>query len=950
MRKIFTIFSILFFLGISLSVCWATQDIKILVKQPDSQLSYKVIEDGKVLVSIKNDQGDPIRNLKPEDFTVGRGIQKAEILAAEPLEDLKEIPLNIVMVIDNSFSMQERRAVEPLLQALDEFFKTVRPIDNIHLVVFDDKPRLMVREIPLHARIFSSSDISELKSFLNESHGRGLTGKTYLYDAMLAGVDIVRKMPVEDNKFMIVFSDGEDLNSDVPPAIITNEAEGIENFEVFSVDYMPGPKLDRFLKSFSENHDGRIWKATSSSDLSGIFKDFTTTLLYRYLVSYRLSDPLMVEPAQLNFDLVTMVDGSPVKNYIFFGAGQSEIPADYARLKDRSEADQFDRALLTSAWDKYRNILNIVGQDLSRQSTARVKITGCNADTGTEKDNLDLSRRRAEAVSDYLTEYWGIDQSRITIKARNLPAQPTPMDLIGARPENQRVEIEYDVAAMQADAPDRFIAEVNGKSDILIRTNILLETGFREWELTILGDDRPLKTFNGTEAIESRYAFGLNDLDREKLVAFKTLGIKARVVDRQGSVSETDTIRVPIAVTSNGWFDQLVGPPRGSVSLVPEKLTIEELTTIDSSPFLNYIYFAEGASDIPAGYKLFNNQADTRTFDERNLKDTMQKHHHILNILGQRLTKHPEARIRIVGCNSNRGVERGKIDLSRSRAEGVKAYLRYIWGIDSARMDVSARNLPEVASAASLSEGRAENQRVEIYSDAPALMDVIKSTYVQAICNTEEIRVLPRIESGYGIEKWSLKLTGDGKPLGALEGQGDLETAYSLVIKDIGLNQISLSNSITADIEVTDLKGQSFNVSAAAAVDFIKREERLAQKKGYRVQEKYALILFDFNRSDITSHNKEIVDRIVARIKEIPTAQVSIIGHTDSIGNQDYNVALSIKRARAAYDQILAGGIPKSEKITYAGTGPLEPLFDNELPEGRALNRTVTVTLEYEQE
>ena len=948
MKKTFTIFSILFFLGISLSICFATQDIKIIVKQPDSQLSYKVIEDGKVLVSIKNDRGDPIRNLKPEDFTVGRGIQKAEILSAEPLEDLKEIPLNIVMVIDNSFSMQERRAVEPLLQALDEFFKTVRPIDNIHLVVFDDKPRVMVREIPLHARIFSSSDISELKRFLNESHGRGLTGKTYLYDAILAGVDIVRKMPVEDNKFMIVFSDGEDLNSDVPSQVIITEAHGIENFEVFSVDYMPGPKLDRFLKSFSENHGGRIWKATSSSDLSGIFKDFTTTLLYRYLVSYHLPDPVMVEPAQFNFDLVTMVDGSPVKNYIFFGTGQSDIPADYALFEDKAEAAQFDHARLTSAWDKYRNILNIVGQDLSRQSSARVKITGCNANSGIEKDDLDLSRRRAEAVSAYLTEYWGIDKTRITIKARNLPEQPTPMDLIGARPENQRVEIEYDAAAMQADAPDRFIAEVNGKRDILIRTNILLETGFREWELTILGDDQPLKTFNGTEAIEPSYTFGLNDLDREKLVALKTLGVKARVVDGQGSVSETDTILLPIAVTSNGWFDQLVGPPRGSVSLEPEKLTIEELTTIDSSPFLNYIYFAEGASDIPAGYKLFNNQADTRTFDERNLKDTMQKHHHILNILGLRLSKHPEARIRIVGCNSNRGIERGKIDLSRSRAEGVKAYLRYIWGIDSARMDVAARNLPEVASAASLSEGRAENQRVEIYSDAPAVMDVIKSTYVQAICNTEEIRVAPRIESGYGIEKWSLKLTGDGKPIGALEGRGDLETAYSLMIKDIGLDQISSSQLVTADIEVTDLKGQSLKVSADAAVDFIKREERLAQKKGYRVQEKYALILFDFNRSDIKAHNKEIVDRIVDRIKEIPTARVSITGHTDSIGNQDYNVALSIKRARAAYDQILAGGIPKSEKITYAGTGPLEPLFDNELPEGRALNRTVTVTLEYE--
>ena len=276
--------------------------------------------------------------------------------------------------------------------------------------------------------------------------------------------------------------------------------------------------------------------------------------------------------------------------------------------------------------------------------------------------------------------------------------------------------------------------------------------------------------------------------------------------------------------------------------------------------------------------------------------------------------------------------------------------MRYIWGIDPARMEVDARNLPEVASAVSLMEGRAENQRVEIYSDSPSLLDVIKSTYVEAICNTEEIRVSPQIQSGYGIDQWSINLTGDGKPLGSLEGRGDLEPVYSLMLKEIGLSPISLSKTVTADIEVTDLKGKTLKVTADTAVNFIKREERLAQKKGYRVLEKYALILFDFNRSDIKAHNKEIVDRIVARIKEIPTAKVSITGHTDSIGNQDYNVALSIKRARAAYDQILAGGIPKGENLTYAGTGPLDPLFDNELPEGRALNRTVTVTLEYEQE
>jgi outer membrane protein OmpA-like peptidoglycan-associated protein len=76
---------------------------------------------------------------------------------------------------------------------------------------------------------------------------------------------------------------------------------------------------------------------------------------------------------------------------------------------------------------------------------------------------------------------------------------------------------------------------------------------------------------------------------------------------------------------------------------------------------------------------------------------------------------------------------------------------------------------------------------------------------------------------------------------------------------------------------------------------------------------------------------------------------VTIVGHTDSIGKLDYNVALSRKRAQAAYDLILGGGIRASDSIRHDGRGPEDPLFDNGLPEGRAFNRTVTVRLEYEQ-
>ncbi len=927
----------------------AAEDLKVVVRDRKASLSYQIVDEGKLLVSVLDSDQEPIRGLTGADFSVGSGIQKAEILSAAPLETTEAVALNIVFVVDNSFSMKERRAVKPLLTAMDEFFKTVRPIDNIHLVVFDDHPTVKIKQYALHTRAFNSSDIPKLQNFLRESLEQRSTGKTYLYEAMAAGVDIIRRMPDKDNKFMVVFSDGEDLNSDVSTAFIEEQAKGIKNFEAFCVDYMPGAKLNRFLASFAKTHDGRIWKATSASELLPIFQAFTTTLRYRYVVAYRVLDPLIAEPAELNFDMLTMVDGSPLSNHLFFDTGKSEIPADYVLIKEPAAVVSFDASSLTTALDRYRNILNLVGQNLLRNSTARVKIVGCNSDRGIETGNLDLSERRAAAVMSYLQEIWRIDASRMDIEIRNLPANATSPDLVGAGPENQRVEIIYDSTDLQTAAQDDFMVETSGRRELTVKTNLFAAAGFSDWQLTIFGDGQPLKTLTGQGEIKPAHVLTLEELDMARLTTFSTLGVQAQVTDTKGDTYETEKVILPLTVSIEKWDDTIVRPPRGSLTLEPATVTIEELTTIDSSPFLNYIYFETGDSDIPTRYSVFHSQSDTQNFDESNLKDTLEKHHNILNILGRRLLDHADARIRIVGCNSNRDVEQGKTDLSRSRAEAVRAYLKYIWGIEGSRMEVEARNLPAVASTSSRSEGREENQRVEIYSDSPALVDIVKSTYVQEISDTKQFIIQPQILSGYEIDHWTIKLTGDGMPIESLSGMGEIEPAYHLSLADVGLRKLSAYRTITADIEVKDRKGQTTVATADANVRFIKRQERLAQKEGYRVLEKYALILFDFNRSDIKEHNKDIIDRIVARIKEIPTATVSIVGHTDTIGHEAYNMDLSTRRAKTAYDHILAGGVPAGDNTTYKGIGPHDALFDNDLPEGRALNRTVTVTLEYEQ-
>ena len=927
----------------------AADNIKVVVRDQQASLSYQVIDEGKLLVSVLDGNEEPIRGLTGKDFRVGSGIQKAEILSAAPLETTEEVPLNIVFVVDNSFSMKERRAVKPLLKAMDEFLKTVRPIDNIHLVVFDDHPTMKVKQYSIHTKTFKSSDILKLQSFLMESLEDRSTGKTYLYEAMAAGVDIVRQMPDKDQKFMVVFSDGEDLNSSLSTSFIEEQAKGIKNFEAFCVDYMPGAKLNRFLTSFAKTHDGRIWKATSVSDLRPIFKAFTTTLRYRYVVVYRVLDPIIAEPVELNFEMLTMVDGSPLSNCLFFETGKSEIPADYVLIKDPSDAVSFEANTLTTAMDRYRNILNLVGQNLARNSTSRVKVVGCNSDSGIEKGNLDLSERRAASVIFYLQEIWGLDASRMDIETRNLPANATPADLVGARSENQRVEIIYDSTDIGTAAQDGFMVETSGRRDLTIKTNIFAEAGFANWQLSIFGDDQPFKTLTGQGEIKPAHVLTLEELDLARLTTFNALGLQVQVTDTKGHVFETEKIILPLTVSMEKWDDTIIRLPWGSLALEPSTVTIEELTTIDSSPFLTYIYFETGDSEIPTRYNIFPSQSDTQKFDESNLKGTLEKHHNILNILGRRLLNQADAHIRIVGCNSNRDVEQGKIDLSRSRAEAVRAYLKYIWGIEGTRMEVEARNVPAVASTSSHSEGREENQRVEIYSDSPALLDIVKSTYVQEISDAKQFLIQPQIYSGYEIDRWTIKLAGDGIPIESLSGKGDIEPAYHLVLADVGLRKLSTYRTITADIAVTDCRGQTAVAKADANIRFIRRKELLAQKEGYRVLEKYALILFDFDRSDIKEPNKDVVDRIVARIKDIPNAKVSIVGHTDTIGHEAYNLDLSTKRAKAAYDHILAGGVPSGDYITYQGIGPHDALFDNDLPEGRAFNRTVTVTLEYEQ-
>ena len=99
-------------------------------------------------------------------------------------------------------------------------------------------------------------------------------------------------------------------------------------------------------------------------------------------------------------------------------------------------------------------------------------------------------------------------------------------------------------------------------------------------------------------------------------------------------------------------------------------------------------------------------------------------------------------------------------------------------------------------------------------------------------------------------------------------------------------------------------------------------------------------INFSTNKADIRPESNAGLDEVVAVLKQNPTLKVEIQGHTDNMGAEDYNQALSEKRANAVMDYFVEKGIAK-DRLSAKGYGESQPVASNDTREGRFQNRRV---------
>ncbi len=104
-------------------------------------------------------------------------------------------------------------------------------------------------------------------------------------------------------------------------------------------------------------------------------------------------------------------------------------------------------------------------------------------------------------------------------------------------------------------------------------------------------------------------------------------------------------------------------------------------------------------------------------------------------------------------------------------------------------------------------------------------------------------------------------------------------------------------------------------------------------------------IFFEYGKYELLEESFAELERVKKFMLEYPHIKITIEGHTDNIGTLQYNMQLSLNRAKAVRDWLVANGI-ESSRIKYKGYGPKKPIANNSTEEGRSQNRRVEFELE----
>ncbi len=101
-------------------------------------------------------------------------------------------------------------------------------------------------------------------------------------------------------------------------------------------------------------------------------------------------------------------------------------------------------------------------------------------------------------------------------------------------------------------------------------------------------------------------------------------------------------------------------------------------------------------------------------------------------------------------------------------------------------------------------------------------------------------------------------------------------------------------------------------------------------------------VSFDFGKAGLKSAFMPTLQKVAGVLQRYPNTTIHVVGHTDSVGSESYNMTLSHHRAESVVDYFASQGV-SSSRLVASGRGESQPRATNDTEAGRQLNRRVEI-------
>ncbi len=198
-----------------------------------------------------------------------------------------------------------------------------------------------------------------------------------------------------------------------------------------------------------------------------------------------LLSSINTEPLSLRETVVTQT--IPLLPYLFFDSAAADLRPRYqTRVSDKENFQEAElpRETLTT----YYHLLHIIGSRMRARPDAELLITGTTdgRELADKEERLALARRRAEEVATFLRRNWNIENGRIKVDTRDIPALASSPEYPEGDEENRRVELfSSEPALLRPVIHSRFKEYVPLHSRQEFGVQVLQPGAAAEWELAM---------------------------------------------------------------------------------------------------------------------------------------------------------------------------------------------------------------------------------------------------------------------------------------------------------------------------------------------------------------------------------------------------------------------------------------------------------------------------------